>query len=155
MNKSAYLLRDFTADLLLTGRLWRKMTRQVTAQFGIAEAGAAPMIWIGRLGEGVRQNALAERCGIEGASLVRVIDELANTGFVTREPDPTDRRANALYLTDKGREIFQQMEGELSALRARVFAEIDDADIATAQRVFNAIKDAARRLPGEAVELDD
>lgn len=153
MNKSAYLLRDFTADLLLTGRLWRKLTRHVTAQFGIAEAGAAPLIWIGRLGEGVRQTALADRCGIEGASLVRVIDELANTGFVTRESDPTDRRANALYLTDRGREVFQRMEEELNALRARVFAKIDDSDIAAAQRVFNAVKDAEDRLSSEALEL--
>jgi MarR family transcriptional regulator for hemolysin len=143
MNKSAYLLRDFTADLILSTRLWRKLTRQAVAPFGIAEAGVAPIYWMGRLGDGVRQNVLADHCGVEGASLVRVIDELSAAGFVTRQPDPTDRRANALYLTDAGRAVFVEMDEALSALRARVFSSIDLADLAAAQRVFNAIKKAA------------
>ncbi len=103
MDKSTYLPRDFTADLVVAERLWRRMVRAVTQRFGIAEAGAAPLLWIGRLGEGVRQNTLAERIGVEGASLVRVLDDLAAAGLVTRRPDPNDRRAIALYLTDRGR----------------------------------------------------
>lgn len=153
MNKSTYLPREFTSELVVAGRLWRRMTRTVTARFAIGEAGAAPLLWIGRMGEGVRQNALAERIGIEGASLVRVLDELAAAGLVTRESDPSDRRANLLYLTDKGRQVTAEVEVELNELRERVFADLDTADIAAAQRVFAAIKLAAEQLPAKALEL--
>jgi len=153
MNKSTYLPREFTSELIVAGRQWKRLTRAVTARFAIGEAGAAPLLWIGRMGEGVRQNALAERVGIEGASLVRVLDELAAAGLVKREPDPTDRRANLLYLTDKGRQVTAEVEVELNELRTRVFADLDTADIAAAQRVFAAIKLGLERLPGMALEL--
>lgn len=155
MNKPSYLPRDFTAEFVVAGRLWRRMTRAVTAQYGIAEAGAAPLIWIGRLGQGVRQKVLAERIGIEGASLVRVIDELTKTGLVERRPDPVDRRANALYLTEKGSDITARVEDELNALRERVFGEVDGADIMAAERVIAAIKLAAGEVPAKDLELAD
>lgn len=155
MDKSTYLPRDFTADLVVAARLWRRMTRAVTQRFGIAEAGAAPLLWIGRLGEGVRQNALAERIGVEGASLVRVLDDLSAQGLVTRRPDPTDRRANALYLTDRGRLVTAEVEEELKSLRKRVLGSLPGDDIAAALRVIAAIKHAASEQPTAALEMAD
>src|SRR6185436_4077025 len=107
--EDAHLLRDLTRDLLLAGRLWRKIARQAAAQHGVSEAASAPLIWIERLGENVRQNALADAIGIEGASLVRLIDELQASGLVTREPDPSDRRANVVSLTTRGREVVAEV----------------------------------------------
>jgi len=69
-DEDAYLLRDLTRDLLLAGRLWRKIARAAAARHGVSEAASAPLIWIDRLGDNVRQNALADAIGIEGASLV-------------------------------------------------------------------------------------
>ena len=155
MAKSTYLPRDFTAELVLAARTWRRMTRAVTMRFGIAEAGAAPLLWIGRLGEGVRQNILAERIGVEGASLVRVLDDLAAAGLISRKPDPTDRRANLLHLTERGRTLTGEVEAELNELRARVFGDLDAADIAAAQRVIAAIKAGGRHVPTAAAELVD
>jgi MarR family transcriptional regulator for hemolysin len=155
MNKSTYLPREFTSNLVIAARLWRRMTRNVSAPYGIAEAGASPLLWIGRMGEGVRQNTLAERIGVEGASLVRVLDDLAASGLVTREPDASDRRANLLFLTTAGREAVARMEVEIGALRERVLGDLAPEDIAAAERVFAAIKTAAGEQPTRAVELLD
>jgi len=70
--QDAYLLRDMTRDLLLAGRLWRKMARAAASRHGVSEAASAPLLWIDRLGNDVRQNTLADAVGIEGASLVRL-----------------------------------------------------------------------------------
>lgn len=155
MDKSTYLPRDFTAELVLAARIWRRLTRQVAAPFAVSEAGTAPLLWIGRMGEGVRQNALAERIGVEGASLVRVLDELCAAGLVTREPDPSDRRANLLYLTHKGREVTGKVEAEVNELRQRVLGGLNGADIAAAERVIAAIKQAGEELSGERLESLD
>jgi MarR family transcriptional regulator for hemolysin len=152
MQKSPALLREFTADLILSGRLWRKMTRDLSARYGIAEAGAGPLIWIGRLGENVRQNALAERCGIEGASLVRILDDLQKAGFVTRTPDPADRRANLLQLTDAGRQVLGGIETDLADMRAAALADISADDIEAAMRVFAALKLAAGHAAPRSLE---
>ena len=155
MNKSTYLPRDFTSEMVIAGRLWRRMTRAVTVTYGVAEAGASPLLWIARLGEGVRQNVLADRIGVEGASLVRVLDDLMSSGLVRREPDPSDRRANLLFLTEHGRDVATRMEVEIRELRQRVLGELDEADIRGAERVFSAIKAAAGALPAARLETAD
>jgi MarR family transcriptional regulator for hemolysin len=134
-----------TRDLLLAGRLWRKIARAAAAQHGVSEAASAPLIWIERLGENVRQNALAEAIGIEGASLVRLVDELQVSGLIVRAPDPNDRRANAVSLTPKGREVVKEVNDALAALRSEVFAGLTEAELQGAFKVFTAIKIAAGR----------
>lgn len=144
-NDQGHLLRDLTRDLLRVGRLWRKMAREKAGKHGVSEAASAPLVWIERLGENARQNALADAVGIEGASLVRLIDELEGSGLVTRAPDPSDRRANIVSLTPRGREVVAEVNEDVMALRQQVFAGLPASDIEATLRVFAAIKAAAAR----------
>ncbi len=146
-ENDAHLLRDLTRNLLLAGRQWRKVAREVAAQHGVSEAASAPLLWIERLGADVRQNSLAEAVGIEGASLVRLLDELQANGLITREPDPTDRRANAVNLTDAGWAVVREVNDALNALRLSVFGDIPRKDLEAALRVFEAIEAAAADIP--------
>src|SRR5690242_5467455 len=118
-----------TRNLLLAGRQWRKIAREVAAEHGVSEAASAPLLWIERLGNDVRQNALADAVGIEGASLVRLLDELQASGLITREPDPNDRRANAVNLTEAGWAIVAEVNEALTALRLEVFDRVPRKDI--------------------------
>jgi MarR family transcriptional regulator for hemolysin len=85
------------------------------APFGLTEATAVPLVSISRIGEGVRQNALAEALRIEGPSLVRVLDHLCAAGLVERREDCADRRAKTLHLTETGRETTARIETALAA----------------------------------------
>lgn len=145
-DDDAYLLRDLTRDLLLAGRLWRKMARHAASAHGVSEAASAPLLWIERLGENVRQTALADAVGIEGASLVRLLDELQASGLITREQDPTDRRANAVNLTARGRTVVGEVNDTLIRLRLEVFADTPRQDAEAALRVFRTIESAAARV---------
>ena len=142
-REDAYLLRDLTRDLLLAGRLWRKMARKAASEHGVSEAASSPLLWIARLGENVRQTALADAVGIEGASLVRLLDELQASGLITREPDASDRRANSVNLTERGRGVVAEVNDVLTNLRLKVFADIPRKDAESAIRVFKAIEAAA------------
>jgi len=149
-REDAYLLRDLTRDLLLAGRLWRKMARKAASEHGVSEAASSPLLWIARLGENVRQTALADAVGIEGASLVRLLDELQASGLITREPDASDRRANAVNLTAKGQEVVAEVNEVLTNLRLEVFKEISRKDAEAAIRVFKAIEAAANETDAKA-----
>jgi MarR family transcriptional regulator for hemolysin len=139
----ALLLRDMTRNLVLAGRQWRKIGRQVASQHGVSEAASAPLIWIDRLGENVRQNVLADAIGIEGASLVRLLDELQASGLITRTPDPGDRRANSVNLTETGTALVKGVNDAINQLRLEVFAKIPRKDIEATLRVLAAIEAAA------------
>ncbi|HWA18120.1 MAG TPA: MarR family transcriptional regulator [Devosia sp.] len=151
-DEDAYLLRDLTRDLLLAGRQWRKMGRMAAARHGVSEAASAPLLWIDRLGGNVRQNALAAAVGIEGASLVRLLDELQKSGLITRAADPGDRRANTVTLTAAGRKAVRAVNASLARLRSEVFAMTSRADAAAALRVFRAIATAAGDNSSETVD---
>ncbi len=143
------MLSGLTRELVLAGRQWRKVGRRVAARHGVSEAASAPLLWIERLGANVRQNVLAEAVGIEGASLVRLLDELQASGLITRAPDPTDRRANVVGLTARGRTVVRDVNVALQQLRLAVFAHLPRRDIEAALRVFAAI-DAAAEAGDEA-----
>ncbi|MQB43315.1 MarR family transcriptional regulator [Rhizobium sp. ICMP 5592] len=141
MKSFSALQRIFTANLLSTGRQWRKVVDLVLSSHGISEASAAPLLWIGRLGGGVRQVVLANYVGIEGPSLVRLLDQLEGLGLVVRKDDPTDRRAKGLWLTAEGEALAARMEETLDELRGRILANVAKADIEAAIRVLQAFED--------------
>ncbi|MGW5958997.1 MarR family winged helix-turn-helix transcriptional regulator [Methylorubrum thiocyanatum] len=131
----------YTHALLLSGRQWRRLANSTTDAHGVSEAKALPLVLIGRLGGEPRQNALAEAVGIEGPSLVRLLDQLEAAGLVARKEDPTDRRAKVLSLTDTGRSVVARIEADLDRLRKAVFSKVSASDLEASLRVFQAIQD--------------
>ncbi|MCJ2116682.1 MarR family transcriptional regulator [Methylobacterium sp. J-001] len=141
-------LRQAYTHALQTGaRTWRRAANAVAEVHGLSDATAYPLVMIGRLAGERRQNAVAEAVGIEGPSLVRLLDQLAAAGLVVRREDPSDRRAKVLDLTPRGRAMVAQIEAELATLRARLFAGVSAADLEASLRVFAALQ-AYGRDPG-------
>lgn len=139
----------YTHTLLLAGRQWRRAANAVMEAHGLSDATAVPLILIARL-DGPRQNALAEAVGIEGPSLVRLLDQLCEAGLALRREDPTDRRAKVISLTPAGTAVVTRMEAELAALRAEVFAQVSTADLAASLRVFEALQAYGRAAGPDA-----
>lgn len=67
--------------------------------------------------EGSRLTTLAERSGLTKQALGELVGELERLGYVERAPDPHDRRAKVIRLTERG------AEGQAAA--ARILAEIE------------------------------
>lgn len=59
--------------------------------------------------EGINQGGLAEILEVEPITLGRMVDRLQDGGLVERRPDPADRRAWRLFLTDKAHLLLQQL----------------------------------------------
>src|SRR5258708_19911290 len=82
-------------------RLSRRLRQAVDAElrtFGLTDATWRPLAYVGRLGGGVRQKELATALGIEGPSLVRLLDSLERRGLIERREDERDRRPRAISL---------------------------------------------------------
>ncbi|MEU0195925.1 MarR family transcriptional regulator [Streptomyces afghaniensis] len=52
--------------------------------------------------EPLRPGELAARLGVEASHVTRTVQQLQKSGYVTRVPDPDDRRAQRIELTDAG-----------------------------------------------------
>lgn len=53
-------------------------------------------------GEGMRLTVLASLAGMTKQSVGEVVDDLVERGYVKRVPDPEDRRAKLICLTERG-----------------------------------------------------
>lgn len=144
------LQMHITGGVVAASRQWRRVCQTTLMNSGVSEACAGPLLMIARLGEGVRQVTVAQACGLESPSLVRLLDQLGKANLVQRTEDPTDRRAKALSLTPEGRQLAESIESELVRLRREVLKDIDPADLEAALRVVRAFEEAS---PGTAGEL--
>ena len=140
------LRRTVSSTLVVAARKWRRTSHGVLAAFNVSEACATPLLTASRLGAAVRQVTLADHIGIEGPSLVRLLDQLCAAGLMRREEDPEDRRAKTVALTDEGRAVTAKMEEELVTLRAQALKGVSRSDLEAALRVLEAFTtDAAGR----------
>jgi DNA-binding MarR family transcriptional regulator len=53
-------------------------------------------------GEGMRLTGLAEMAGMTKQSVGEIVDDLVARGYVKRVPDPEDKRAKLICLTERG-----------------------------------------------------
>jgi len=58
-----------------------------------------------------------------------LVDGLVATGFVTREPHPTDRRAINVTLTDHGARIVKELARQQDEFVALLFGDMPDRQL--------------------------
>jgi MarR family transcriptional regulator, transcriptional regulator for hemolysin len=132
-------------------RLWRREADQALADHGLSQATALPLLVLSRWGKCVRQGVLAEEMGIEGPSLVRLIDLLQAEGLVERREDPTDRRAKMLHLTAIGETKADEINRVLRRVRAYLLKGISSEDLAVTFEALRSIEQRADMLQAVAV----
>lgn len=90
--------------------------------------------------EGVNQVTLADRLEIQPITLARLIDRLQEAGLVARRPDPDDRRAFRLYLTEAARPLVDRMWGYAAETRAEAMEGLTEPDRAALIRALLHMK---------------
>lgn len=76
------------------------------------------------------QRRLATALNVTPRNVTGLVDALVDTGFVTREPHPKDRRATLVTFTDHGAATAAELEREYDAFARLVFADVPDDEMA-------------------------
>lgn len=92
-----------------------------------------------RQGDGVSQKVLAKTMGIEGPSLVRLLDSLESKDFIQRRVDPTDRRSKTIHLTGHAHALLADLDEVSKTVRAEILAGISPAALETCVEVLEKI----------------
>lgn len=93
--------------------------RVSAAGLGVTPGEARVLAHAARAGS-VRQNALAERIGIEAMTLSDYVERLEGRGLVRRAVDPTDRRAKLVEVTDAADAVLAAMRAISADIRSEV-----------------------------------
>src|SRR5262245_17923312 len=139
-------------------RIARRLRQAVDAELrvlGLTEATWRPLVYVRRLGDGVRQKELATALSIEGPSLVRLLDNLERRGLIERRADESDRRARGIHLTRSGRELAKRAAKVGGEVQARMLGSVPAQDLEACLRVLAGIeRDLEERLEIAASAAD-
>ena len=96
---------------------WRHVVDDRMATTGFTQSKWIAMMHLNRLGDGCTQSDLASTMGIEQPSVIRTLNQLESSGFITRQESSHDARRKTLWLTDSGK--FQLVKMQKMAEQAR------------------------------------
>ncbi|GFP74324.1 MarR family winged helix-turn-helix transcriptional regulator [Clostridium fungisolvens] len=81
------------------------------------------LVEIGRA-KGISLNELAELLNLENSTMSRTVNNLVTNELVKRDIDPEDRRYVTISLTDKGNDIYQEIEEEMNVYFTKIYEAI-------------------------------
>jgi DNA-binding MarR family transcriptional regulator len=90
---------------------------------------------------GVRSKELAEHLKIAPRSATEVVDALEEKGLVARSPDPDDRRAVVVSLTDRGHALAEQVRRTRGVESERIFDRLSQTDRDHLARILRRLQD--------------
>lgn len=127
-------------------RLLRRNFNRRAQPLGLSQAQSRVLAYLSRR-EGVKQVTLADTLEIQPITLARSIDGLESLGLVERRPDPEDRRAVRLYLTEAAKPHLARMWELAAQTRAEALAGLSEETVAQ-------VLEALRRMKSNLLEVE-
>jgi MarR family transcriptional regulator for hemolysin len=82
------------------------------------------------------QRDIAREVGLEGPTLTHHLARMEADGFVARERDPGDRRAQLVTLTEPGRAEFHRLRDTVARFDRRLRTGMTDDEVDTLRRLL-------------------
>jgi DNA-binding MarR family transcriptional regulator len=98
--------------------------------------------------DGQSQRQLSARLGVHRNVMVGLIDTLEQQGLVQRRPHPEDRRAFAVTLTEKARDLLPALQEQSDAIEDEVTAGLSPRERAELLRTLQQVAAALGLSPG-------
>jgi DNA-binding MarR family transcriptional regulator len=125
---------------LAVARRLRAMSQEILAPWDIAPSHLRALRVLSRHGR-MRLSELSEHLRIAPRSATEVVDALESRDMVTRRPDPGDRRATLVELTEHGTGVLDAIGAARGAEAERIFGRLSAADRAHLARILAKLRD--------------
>ena len=91
-------------------------------------SGSYPYLLMLRHKDGINQNMISEKLGYDKAMTTRTVTKLIKLGYLEKNKDQSDHRANNIYLTPKASVVIENILDEIHALVRLMTADMDDQE---------------------------
>ena len=132
-------MEDLLFEINETARSIRRAFDQRAATMGVTRPQWRVLARLKRE-SGLRQVELAERLDMEPITLCRIVDRLEEAGLVKRKPDPSDRRAWLLELTQKAAPVLKKLMSLAHDLAVEATDGIEERDLKVLQNQLASIR---------------
>jgi DNA-binding MarR family transcriptional regulator len=110
-------------------------SRAYLVLMALAEAGDTPPT----------QLELAGQVGLDRTVMTYLLDDLEGLGLLSRRPNPRDRRARHVILSDEGRSQLQRMRTDVAAAEEQLLVELSDEQRAQFRDLLTRVALTAQR----------
>ncbi|KAB2822892.1 MAG: MarR family transcriptional regulator, partial [Candidatus Dadabacteria bacterium] len=97
--------------------------------------------------DGQHASELARAVGRAATSFTPILDKLQHKDMIQRRPDPADRRAVRIYLTDKAQEYRQRVAETADQIEKSIHGMIENGDYSTFKTVLATLQEMAPEQP--------
>jgi MarR family transcriptional regulator for hemolysin len=122
-------------------RIWRNKVNDRLRPLGLSQATWIALWNLSWFPDGLSQSELAERLGIEGPTLVKLIDKLQVEGLVERHPSLMDRRRKIVKLTERAGPILLDVKTTIAILRQEIMTSFPEQRIEEGLALLTQIRD--------------
>lgn len=131
--------QHFSRLLHLTAHAWRLAINRRLKESGLNMSSWMAIAALANEPVPLSQKELAQRLGLEEASLVPLVDQLVKKTLLIRVQTAEDRRKRLLVLTEAGLAAFAEVKIQADALRNELLNKIDPNELAVTQRVLQQL----------------
>lgn len=130
------LQEQLAITMMRISRAWRTRMDGRLAGLGLTQ-GKWNTLYHLSMSEGpVMQRDLATIVGVEGPTMVRLLDGLERQGLIERIPAAHDRRGKMIRLTAASEPVVSEMCRISRQLKAEIFADIPDSELEHCHQVL-------------------
>jgi MarR family transcriptional regulator for hemolysin len=137
----------FADALHSTARAWRQAVDRRLKYLGVSQASWMTIAVAAKAPTPLSQSELADKLGVEGATMVAMVDRLVKAGLSVRAPSSSDRRVNHVLLTDAGQRLYANVKAEAAAVRKDLLTGIDPKKLEIATEVLESLQGIFEALP--------
>jgi MarR family transcriptional regulator for hemolysin len=128
-----------------TARAWRTKLDQRLRPLGLSQGKWRTLMHLSQGGNRLTQKEIAERMGIEGATLAGLLDRLQHDGWIERRGSEEDRRCKTVHLQRRSKAVLDKIFNTAHELRSELIEDISPRDLETCIMVLSKIKEKAER----------
>lgn len=128
-------------------RLMRTRLDERLGSLGLTQAKWLILMYLSRNNGCMPQKDLTESIGVEGPTVVRVLDGLERLGLIERRDRLADRRTKDVCLTENAAPLLGDIRAITEGFRREIWEGIDDEDIAVCRRVITRLLENLGNLP--------
>jgi len=128
-----------TRALVVATRRWRKLANDRVKSLGQNMARWETLYLMACSDEELSQGELAKVVGVEGPTMVHMLDALARDGLIERYQSTADRRVTHNRITEKGRQATRDIMAITNELRDELLGDIDPDKLDVTLEVLESI----------------
>lgn len=142
---SSAIIDEFGLVLFGTARAWRTRLDRRLRPLGLSQGKWRTLMNLSQGGDKLTQREIAERMGIEEATLAGLLNRLESDGWIERRESPNDRRCKIVHLQRRSKSVLEKIFGAAHVLRNELIHDVSPADLKTCIRVLQQIRARAEQ----------